>query len=398
MEVGAGLAHAHARNVVHGDLKPQNIMITNSSELRILDFGASRAPAADERSGDEPQTGHSTKLTPAYACCELLEGEPADPRDDLYALACVAYELLAGEHPFQHRRSTEARALGIAPRRPPGLSRHQWQTLVTGLAWRRDSRSMTVHDWIANLKPGPATVPRLVQPQDLRVEDGSRRTAARRRAMALLAAAFACLIGVTMWMSFTRPSLERTAGGPVAEVEAPAMTPENTATAITGDEGAETGRLDPQASAAEGSSPSALTAQSHPSAQPAGIARIDPAHAAERKLKSNKITISAGTYKIRPRDNFAEIRVRRSAEADGDTSFVWWTEPSTAVPGSNYVPQTRVTQILPKGRNVTSLFIKIIPNASRKHPAVFYVAIGDPSNGATLGKVARTAILLPPSS
>ena len=64
--------------------------------------------------------------------------------------------------------------------------------------------------------------------------------------MALLAAAFVCLIGVTMWMSFTRPSLERTAGGPAPAVEAPAVTPENTATAVTGDEGAETARLDPQ--------------------------------------------------------------------------------------------------------------------------------------------------------
>jgi serine/threonine protein kinase len=399
MQVGAGLAHAHTRNVVHGDLKPQNIMLTNSGELRILDFGASRAPAGDEPSADEPQKGQSTRLTPAYACCELLEGEPADPRDDLYALACVAYELLAGEHPFQHRRSTEARTLGIAPRRPPGLSRHQWQTLLTGLAWRRDSRSMSVHDWIANLKPGPATVPRLVRPQDLRIEDGSRRRAARRRAMVLLAAAFVCLIGVTMWMSFTRPSLERSPGGPVAALDAPATT-ENTATAIT-DEGAATASLDPQGSPGEGSSGSAPTAQSRPAAQPAapaGIARNDPARAAAHKPKSNKISISAGTYKIRPRDNFAEIRVRRSTDADGDTSFVWWTEPSTAVEGSDYVPQSRVTQILPKGRSATSLFIKIIPNASRKHSAVFYVAIGDPSNGATLGNVARTAILLPPSS
>ena len=241
MGVGAGLAHAHARNVVHGDLKPQNIMITNSGELRILDFGASRAPAGDESGGDESQKGPLTKLTPAYACCELLEGEPADPRDDLYALACVAYELLAGEHPFEHRRSTEARALGITPRRPPGLSRHQWQTLATGLAWRRDSRSMPVHEWIANLKPGPA-VPRLVRPQDLRIEDGSRRAAARRRAIALLAAAFVCLIGVTMWMSFTRPLLPGNPGGAAPAVEAPAMTQENTATTFEGDEGTETAR------------------------------------------------------------------------------------------------------------------------------------------------------------
>jgi serine/threonine protein kinase len=371
-------------------LKPQNIMITNSGELRILDFGASRAPAGDESSGDELQKGQSNKLTPAYACCELLEGEPADPRDDLYALACVAYELLAGEHPFQHRRSTEARALGIAPRRPPGLSRHQWQTLATGLAWRRDSRSMPVHDWIANLTPRPATVPRLVRPQDLNIEDSSRRTAARRRAVALLAAAFVCLIGVTLWMSFTRPSPQGNPGGPVSADEVPAVTPEDTPTAYAADEDAKAASLDPRASPGEDSSQSAPTAQSHAAAQPAARAAHKP--------KSNDISISAGAYKIRPRDNFAEIRVRRSPEADGDTSFVWWTEPATAVPGSDYVPQSRVTQILPKGRNVTSLFIKIIPNTSRKHSAVFYVAIGDPSNGATLGRVARTAILLPPSS
>jgi hypothetical protein len=218
--------------------------------------------------------------------------------------------------------------------------------------------------------------------------------------VALLAAAFVCLIGVTMWMAFTRPSLERTPSGPVAAVDGPAMTPENTATAVAGDEAAETASLDAQGSAAEGLSRSAPSAQSRPAQQPAppGSAKNDPARAALHKPQSNWISISAGTYKIRARDNFAEIRVRRSSEADGDTSFVWWTEPSTAVPGSDYVPQSRVTQILPKGRNVTSLFIKIIPNASRKHSAVFYVAIGDPGNGATLGRVARTAILLPPSS
>src|ERR1700690_3249148 len=139
-EIGAGLTHAHARNVVHGDLKPQNIMITNSGDLRILDFGSARTPAHQRSS-----TGGARKvtLTPAYACCELLEGQEADPRDDLYALACVAYELLAGEHPFQGRRSTEARDLGLTPRRLPGLTRRQWQTLVMGLSWCRECRSIS---------------------------------------------------------------------------------------------------------------------------------------------------------------------------------------------------------------------------------------------------------------
>jgi serine/threonine protein kinase len=152
-EIGEGLAHAHAGNVVHGDLKPQNIMITNSGDLRILDFGAARAPAHQRSSTDGAR---KISFTPAYACCELLEGQAADPRDDLYALACVAYELLAGEHPFQGRRSTEARDLGLTPRRPPGLTRRQWETLAMGLSWYREGRSTSVRDWVAKLNPGRA--------------------------------------------------------------------------------------------------------------------------------------------------------------------------------------------------------------------------------------------------
>jgi eukaryotic-like serine/threonine-protein kinase len=153
LEIGDGLAHAHARNVVHGDLKPQNIMITNSNELRILDFGSARAPAHQRSSTDGTR---KITLTPAYACCELLEGQEADPRDDLYALACVAYELLAGQHPFQGRRSTEARDLGLTPQRPLGLTRRQWQTLAMGLSWCRERRSISVCDWVAKLNSGRA--------------------------------------------------------------------------------------------------------------------------------------------------------------------------------------------------------------------------------------------------
>ena len=144
------MAHAHARNVVHGDLKPQNIMITNSGEMRILDFGASHVSTRERSYANAART---ITLTPAYASCELLEGRVADPRDDLYALACVAYELLAGVHPFQGRRSTEARDLGLTPRCPPGLTRRQWQTLATGLSWCRERRPISVRDWVANLNP-----------------------------------------------------------------------------------------------------------------------------------------------------------------------------------------------------------------------------------------------------
>src|ERR1019366_2799126 len=119
-DVGAGLAHAHSRNVVHADIKPQNIMITTCGEVRILDFGVSSVLTRERWSADRNLKNHVAAVTPAYASCELLDGQQADPRDDLYALACLSYELLTGQHPFQRRTSTEARDLGMAPARPPG--------------------------------------------------------------------------------------------------------------------------------------------------------------------------------------------------------------------------------------------------------------------------------------
>ncbi len=150
-QIASGLEHAHSRKIVHADLKPQNIMITNSGEIRILDFGSSYRIAKESQV--EPTWRESSSATPAYACCELLDGRMPDPRDDLYALACIAYELLTGAHPFQRRRASEARDFGVVAVRPSGLSRRQWQTLAKGLSWHRAGRSISVGDWFKGFKP-----------------------------------------------------------------------------------------------------------------------------------------------------------------------------------------------------------------------------------------------------
>jgi hypothetical protein len=139
-----------------------------------------------------------------------------------------------------------------------------------------------------------------------------------------------------------------------------------------------------------------------PAPQPLpGASRITGRDAARPKLQAEKpdnIGISTGTYRVRSGGTFAEIHVRRSSVSDGDTSFIWWTEDSSAKFGVDYIPQGRTTQTISRGQRRTSLFVKTIPNASRKRPAVFYVAIGEPSDGSSVGSVARTAILLPASA
>jgi serine/threonine protein kinase len=356
-EVGAALAHAHSRNVAHGDLKPQNIMITKSGEVRLLDFGASSALPRQLSGADATHGISTTTLTPAYACCELLEGQHPDPRDDLYALACLSYELLSGKHPFERRRSLEARDRSMLARRPPGLTLRQWETLRKGLAWSRQDRSITVRDWIAG------------------VAAPSHSTPWRRAAAAGLAVvAVSVILGLAAWASFraARVTAPPAAAPPVAQDIAPAA-----AAPVEQD-------IAPIAA-----SPIA----------PAAASVSNTAQATARrpmsKLDANRISISADGNRLRWDQKFAEIHVRRASGSAGDTSFAWWTEPSTAEPGVDYATQERITQWLPRGKRMTSLFIRLIPNPSRNHSAVFYVVIGEPGNGASLGR-ARTAVELRP--
>jgi serine/threonine protein kinase len=397
-DIGAGLAHAHARNVLHGDLKPQNIFITNSGEVRILDFGTSSMRAHQRASLERSINTDFISLTPAYASCELLDGQPADPRDDLYALACLSYELLAGEHPFLNKRCNEARDLGMSPRRPPGLTGRQWRALSMALSWERKDRSISVSDWIAELDAGSSPLGPLVRNHDLSAERLPRGKISAPRCTILLLGAL--LILLMTWGMINWPSKVPINGGAIRQSAPASKVPANVETSAS--------NATPSPTASPGSAESripdaAVTANvSSPTSQPPlPPARETPGHDQERARvpgKSvNTIEIGARSYFVRPQWNFAEIRVHRSFGFEDDASFEWWTEPGSAQAGSDYVPQTRTTHVFFKGLRGASVFVKVLANPARKSARVFYVVIANPSEGNSLGSVTRTAIKLPAS-
>lgn len=135
----AALSYAHQRGVVHADLKPGNVFVTEDGMVKLLDFGLATANTAD---GFDVSTLDA--LTAAYASPEMFAGLPRDPRDDIFALGCIAYQLLAGTHPFHMRASEEAAEAGLEPEPIPDLDPSAWAAIAGALEFDRESRTASV--------------------------------------------------------------------------------------------------------------------------------------------------------------------------------------------------------------------------------------------------------------
>lgn len=142
--VGSGLSHMHGNGLVHLDVKPQNIIRQPDGTLKLIDFGL-----AQQAGGPQDMIGGTAFGTVAYLAPEQASGETVTAATDVYALGCVAYELLTGRTPYvangpdQKRLLIEAHLHGT-PDPPsavnPDLDVPTWVDDVLGLALARDRR------------------------------------------------------------------------------------------------------------------------------------------------------------------------------------------------------------------------------------------------------------------
>lgn len=154
-ELCAGLAYAHEKQLIHSDFKPGNCFLLNDGHVKLLDFGIARASTQtdEERENTMFDPAKLSAVTPAYATPEMFAGMNPDPRDDIYGLACVAYQLLAGgKHPYNKVASPKIKELGIKPKPIKGLNRRQQKTLMKALSVVREDRIADVDKFAEGMR------------------------------------------------------------------------------------------------------------------------------------------------------------------------------------------------------------------------------------------------------
>lgn len=161
-QLAAGLKYIHARGLVHRDLKPANVMVTTAGCVKLMDFGLAAPAVTDD---DETQAvDQSIMGTPAYMAPEQMGRGQLDRRTDVYAVACLAYELLTGTRLFQETDFFEliqAKAMLVLPPAKEigdGVSEELHAFMQSALRVRPDHRPPSIEalvPWAAPCSPLP---------------------------------------------------------------------------------------------------------------------------------------------------------------------------------------------------------------------------------------------------
>ena len=402
-DIAAALAHAHARGVVHGDLNPGNIFITDQGELRVLDFGAAHDPFA-VAPRIEPEQDYASVAAPQFASCQVLEGGFADARDDLYAFACIAYLLLAGKHPFADRTAVQARDQRLKPTRPAGLTRGEWLALRSGLTFDRERRTAKVEGWAKAFQQSEAAphLPMLVSM--VHVPAPAQRSP---RVHLLLVVVLALLTG-GWWASGNIDSIRVTAAQIGSDASA-AFANMSSAIAVLWGELASSRDNAVESHVQPPRPPAPTVTTPPPEAQAGATQRSDPAYATPKSRppasaaipggagSRPRIELAADAIEVPPGDPAARIVVHRTGSTRGDLSFSWWTESGTAKAEQDFMAVAAHEEHIEDGKSTVSLFVPVVADATRRRSKSFYVVINNPSAEASLGKRTLTMVTIPGS-
>lgn len=420
--IGAALAHAHRRGVVHSDLKPGNIIITDNGEVKLLDFGFVRREHAEAKRGepwigDPAHGGGPSSITLGYASEERVNGELPEASEDVYSLGCIAYELLSGQHPFGGRSAPLAKASGRSPQRIRGLTNRQWTVLQTALQWSRANRRIDVVELISGL--GCTQVrQQLTPPHEIAGVERPRRSGWMTGVLVLLLMLLAAA-ALAMWQGWLPTPRIVARLLPAATVPAsnppstalPAAMPSEQAAAPETDTAPEPA---PQQSAPPAPEPAtAAPSASRPQVQPSAAksaptpAQGEPAAkaatAADTATTAKSAAAAAGpsvvsfdkdTYVATESDGAVKLTVKRTRNLRSAATFRWTLIPNSAMAGDDFAAIGPGTETIPAGHSSITLTIPLVSDAIKEPTELFLVELNTVDDSARIGELARAAVII----
>ncbi|PKF76733.1 serine/threonine protein kinase [Vibrio sp. vnigr-6D03] len=126
------LHYAHHQDIVHADLKPANIMLNSDGQIKIFDFGVSKTfkLKQDQYAAARKETNDNVGgYTPNYASINLIDGKDPKHTDDLFAFACIAYELLSCKHPYGRKPANVALKENLKAKKPDNMPVTKWKAI-----------------------------------------------------------------------------------------------------------------------------------------------------------------------------------------------------------------------------------------------------------------------------
>jgi serine/threonine protein kinase len=367
------LQYAHSQNVVHGDFKPGNVFITPEEGVRIVDFGTAIGPGTSD--------SRIPAGTPTYASPEVLEGATPDRRDDVFSFACVAYELLTGQHPFGRQPSLQARDEGKIPPRAWNLSTPQWLSLLSALSWKREQRPDSVEELLTRLmaeQPLAATpAPVHVDPEEVVPAELPADLIPKQRSWGFFAF-IACALLLT-YFAFQRQNAPN-------DAEAPAITP--AAAAPSAPAPAPTTQPELETSTPSTHIEPVEATDASTAAAPAAAAAKPRAPAAISEISFESTTIVTSEMSVA-----AVFLIKRSQPLSGRVSVSWRAVSGTADAGIDFASDAAGTVTFADGQAQRAIYVPLRNDLIKEQDETFYVELFAPKS-ARLGKEARAQAII----
>lgn len=372
------LQYAHSQNVVHGDFKPGNVFLTPEEGVCIVDFGTAAGPI-----------GNDSRIpagTPTYASPDVLSGETPDQRDDVFSFACVAYELLTGQHPFGRQSSLQARDEAKIPPRAWNLSTSQWLSLLSALSWKREQRPTRVEDLLTQLMSEQplalAPAPVHVDPEEIVPAELPADLMPKQRSWGFFAF-IACALLVT-YFAYQRQNASDDGRAPAPAITPAAALPSAPPPAPTVEREPETATAATPAKQDE-----ATAAKAAPTAAAPAVAakpRASAAPVSEISFESTSVVTSESSVA-------AVFLIKRSQPLSGRVSVSWKAVSGSADAGIDFASDASGTVSFADGQAQRAIYVPLRNDLLKEGDETFYVELAS-AKSARLNKNARAEAII----